>query len=458
MLTADLARSKTTAESVTPLFIDPDEKRYRDTARELIRLFDKHLSEPKGDLEDAIDQLTVADTDYKIIQGLAKLLDDECDFERVAAAEPREIRRRLFERANDAYPIVRQPTLAVNEDTRKLDVYSTVADELDISLAECYDGMYADLEANKRLVRFGDRVAETVDGAEATEEGGETSTTTILTDSSDEAYKQESSTVDWLLNRYNLALAQAVLYDATELRIRVWDHFGTVFSYVKLFGLMHRIYPINATGERVASTDHAEGYEAMLDGPASLFRQSRKYGIRMANFLPALPHCEHWELEGEILVGEAADETRTLTLDHTAGLESHYSAGRRFDSDLERTLATKWERANTDWELIREDDVFDLGAEVMIPDFAIEHPDGRRAILEIVGFWTPEYLEEKLAKIRQADADNLLLAVSERLDCASEDFGPAAERLLWFKTGIHVYDVVELAEEYALAPPRNRVE
>lgn len=61
--------------------------------------------------------------------------------------------------------------------------------------------------------------------------------------------------MDWLLTRYNLALAQAVLYDATEMRIRVWDHFGTVFSYVKLFGLMHRIYPIDSDGERVASTD-----------------------------------------------------------------------------------------------------------------------------------------------------------------------------------------------------------
>jgi predicted nuclease of restriction endonuclease-like RecB superfamily len=95
--------------------------------------------------------------------------------------------------------------------------------------------------------------------------------------------------------------------------------------------------------------------------------------------------------------------------------------------------------------------VLDLGAEVMLPDFAVEHPDGWRALFEIVGFWTPEYLDEKLAKIRAADADNLVLAVSEQLDCASEDFGAAAERVLWFKTGIHVYDVVDLVEEYASA-------
>ena len=442
VLTANLARSRTTDETVTPLFINPEEGRYRTTAGDLIQLFEEHLGEPKGDLEDAIDELTVADTDYKIVQGLAKLLQDECEFEMVAPVEPREIRRRLFEKANERYPIVRQPTLG--EDTQKLEVYSAVADELGISLEACYRGMYADLEANKRLVRIGTRTVEQYAG-----EDDASTSTTALTGSSEEDYEHTDLTVDWLLTRYNLALAQAVLYDATEMRIRVWDHFGTVFSYVKLFGLMHRIYPLDADGERVVSTDLAAGYEAVLDGPASLFSQSRKYGIRMANFLPALPLCDRWEMDAEILVDETTGETRQFTLDHTEGLRSHYSAGQRFDSDVERTLAQKWERSNTEWELVREDDVFDLGAEVMIPDFAIEHPDGRRAILEIVGFWTPEYLDAKLAKIREVQADNFVLAVSERLDCASEEFGATADRVLWFKTGIHVYDVVELAEQHA---------
>lgn len=61
--------------------------------------------------------------------------------------------------------------------------------------------------------------------------------------------------------------------------------------------------------------------------------------------------------------------------------------------------------------------MLDLGAEVMIPDFALEHPDGRRAIFEIVGFWTPEYLTEKLEKIRTAEIENLVIAVSEQLQC-----------------------------------------
>mgnify|MGYP002761199418 FL=1 len=443
MLTADLARSRTDGDTVTPLFVDPADDQYQQTAAELIDIFTDHLGEPKGELEATIDELTIADTDYKIVQGLAKLLQDECEFDVVAPVDPQEIRRRLFEKANDSYPVVRQPTLG--DDTQPLDIYSNVADRLGISLEECYKGMYADLDENKRLVRFGNQAIEGHDGEETT-------TTTQLTGDSAESYADDTITVEWLLTRYNLALAQAVLYDATEMRIRVWDNFSTVFSYVKLFGLMHRIYPIDNAGSRVESTDVADGYEAVLDGAASLFSKSRKYGIRMANFLPALPLCTRWEMEAEILdeTTGTTDHRRTLALDHTDGLSSHYSAQSDFDSDVERTLAGKWERANTEWDLVREDDVLDLGAEVMLPDFAIEHPDGRRVILEIVGFWTPEYLSEKLAKIREADAANLVVAVSERLDCSADDFEGMDDRVLWFKSGIHVYDLVELAEEYAL--------
>jgi len=444
VLTADLARSRCSDGQIRPSFIDPDEHRYRETAKELIGIFERHLGEPKGELEDTIDELTVSDTDYKIVQGLAKLLTDECEFEVIAPVEPREIRQELFEVSNGNQPIVRQPTLG--DDTNSLWVYSTVADRLGISLEECYRGMYADLEENKRLVRFGDLV---FDDHHQTDD---LSTTTRLTGDSEESYADDTISVDWLLTRYNLALAQAVLYGATEMRVRVWDSFATVFSYVKLFGLMHRIYPIDNTGVRVESTDLADGYEARLDGAASLFSKSRKYGIRMANFLPALPLCDRWEMEADILDDEGgpSDSTLRFKLDQTEGLSSHYSAQSDFDSDVERTLAKKWERATTDWELKREDDVLDLGAEVMLPDFAIEHPDGRRVIFEIVGFWTPEYLEEKLAKIRAADRDNLIVAVSERLDCSSEDFEGMDDRVLWFKSGIHVYDLVELAESYAV--------
>jgi len=67
-------------------------------------------------------------------------------------------------------------------------------------------------EDNKRLVRIGTRTADQY----ASDDDTSTSTTN-LTGSSDAEYEHTGLTVDWLVTRYNLALAQAVLYDATEM-------------------------------------------------------------------------------------------------------------------------------------------------------------------------------------------------------------------------------------------------
>jgi len=158
VLTANLARSRTTDEEVKPLFIDPTDGRYRETARELIQLFDDHLGEPKGDLEDSIDELTVADTDYKIVQGLAKLLKDECEFEVIASVEPREIRQRLFEKSQQAVSD-RPPTDAWRGQYRNWK-YTAGLQMSWGSHRRLLSGNVRRPEANKRLVRIGTRTAE----------------------------------------------------------------------------------------------------------------------------------------------------------------------------------------------------------------------------------------------------------------------------------------------------------
>lgn len=56
MLTAGFARSRTVDGEARPLFIGMAKQRYRKIASELIQLFEAHLGEPKGKLEDAIDE------------------------------------------------------------------------------------------------------------------------------------------------------------------------------------------------------------------------------------------------------------------------------------------------------------------------------------------------------------------------------------------------------------------
>jgi predicted nuclease of restriction endonuclease-like RecB superfamily len=102
---------------------------------------------------------------------------------------------------------------------------------------------------------------------------------------------------------------------------------------------------------------------------------------------------------------------------------------------LEESFAQRWSKTKTEWRLEREVDLIPIPGSVMIPDFRLVHPDGREFLLEIVGYWRPEYLQKKFSQVRKAERDNLILAVSERLNLtkAGVDLSNLPAKLIWFK-------------------------
>jgi len=91
--------------------------------------------------------------------------------------------------------------------------------------------------------------------------------------------------------------------------------------------------------------------------------------------------------------------------------------GRRrvsYDSKLEERFARDFRRVAPDWDLIREPEAVQAGDTLIFPDFALRHRgDGRRWLVEIVGFWTRDYLERKLALLRVAGLRDLVLCIDE---------------------------------------------
>jgi len=70
----------------------------------------------------------------------------------------------------------------------------------------------------------------------------------------------------------------------------------------------------------------------------------------------------------------------------------------------------------------------------MIPDYRDQtSSDGRRAILEIVGFWT-RYLESKISKIRQVGLTISCWLSPRQLAWKGSSEGSLI-RYLWFKPG-----------------------
>ena len=149
----------------------------------------------------------------------------------------------------------------------------------------------------------------------------------------------------------------------------------------------------------------------------------------MAKLLPALLHVTKWSLRASLKPrprDDAGESTRvreddgrlseTFALDAKCGLVSHYKAGEDFDSILEEAFAARWAKLGTPWTLEREVDLVPVPGSAIIPDFRVAHPDGRSVLVEIVGFWRPEYLRKKFALLRRSGRRDIVLAVSERLN------------------------------------------
>ena len=403
MLPLDLLRYRIKEDEIHARYVNPKNRKYRAIARDLIEIYTAHLNKTKGSLASTLADYEAADTNYQVKRGLAKLLEDRSEFTVQSPVEPEVLREKIFTYASKRHPTVTKRD-RLHPHTRPK-ALAKIADELNVSGDAVMAGMYADLEENRLLTEF------------------------------------EPPTTEWLLDRYNVALAQAMLYRASEMTIRIYRNIPTkyklVFQFIKFFKLMH-----------VVEGNNADGYHIVLDGPASMFRLSQKYGIQMALFLPALLHCDRWWLDATIIMNKK--DHLQFNLSDEFGLQSHYRDPGEFDSELERIFATQFDEIDTDWTLERETDIINLKDTVMIPDFAFSHPDGRRALMEIVGFWTPDYLQKKLWKLKRAAMPNMISAVSDQLNCSTEDFRDIPGEVLFFKTRIKPKDVLEKVEACAI--------
>jgi predicted nuclease of restriction endonuclease-like RecB superfamily len=81
--------------------------------------------------------------------------------------------------------------------------------------------------------------------------------------------------------------------------------------------------------------------------------------------------------------------------------------------------------------------------------FRLVHPDGRSFLLEIVGYWRPEYLRKKFAQVRRAGRHDLILAISERLNLerAGVKAADLPARVVWFKDWVLPKAVLEVLGE-----------
>ncbi|NJM66234.1 MAG: DUF790 family protein [Acaryochloris sp. RU_4_1] len=404
MLPTDLLLNRYQGEAIVPKRLVVNGENIA-IAQEAITCFAQACNHNRGDLNQQLQDLEGDGTNYRIKRGLAHLLANSfCTFETISPLDPPALRQRVFSVAAQTVP---SPT-ATAQTLEQLAVFMSQELDREVSADQIQAGLYADHPDNQILTAF------------------------------------EAPTPEALLHRYNLSQVQGVFYKATQIIINAHRNdpgeYKLLFRYLKLFSLMAYIE---------GDADH--GFTLKIDGPASVFSASTRYGLALAKLLPALLHVTRWSLTATLTHQDSYTQkqhTRRFTLDSDCGLVSHYPPGKPYDSMLEASFAERWQKTKTEWNLEREIDLIPIPGSVMIPDFRLVHPDGRAFLLEIVGYWRPEYLKKKFSQVRQADRTDLILAISERLnlDKAGVNFRETPARLVWFKDKLSPKAVLQALE------------
>ncbi|MDQ3062501.1 MAG: DUF790 family protein [Acidobacteriota bacterium] len=396
MLTSDLAVNWRRGDKIFPRLIKTDNANFQRDAEILIEIFDEFLGKTRGELERELEEYIGTGTDYRILRGFIKLLTDRCKFATSSVAEPIEIRQKVFLEARKFQPVL-------PDSQSKGEVLKLIAEELNTDADTIFSNLYADLSAQQKLISF------------------------------------DPITPTDLLDRYNLAQAQALLYKCVEMKIRVAPsgaaNYRAIFGWIKHFGLIHSVIG-NATN----------GYEIILTGAASLFHRSQKYGIRMSVFLPALLLYKNWKMAAEIANKEAGNSFYELTSEQTELVSCYFDEPEYANPIFER-LKKDWEKSHVSWKLEENKEVLDLGKTAFIPDFVLVSPAEEKIYLDVLGFWTPKSLQKRLEEFRGADFKNYILAAWAELRGSREEPLWESENVVFFKSKLEPRTLEETANK-----------
>jgi predicted nuclease of restriction endonuclease-like RecB superfamily len=364
LLPSNLLVTRKWRDTIRPVYARLDQGNL-EVAKLLIQTYENHLGKKKGEVNEAVAELEDLGYDYRYVRGLSTILDRRCQLEPKAATEPVRARREVFK-------IAHQKGLPTARGARRT-ILSEAASELEVTVEELEESFYADLEDEFILGGF-----EPVDP-------------------------------EALVKQYNLSLTQTLLFYSTELTFTTVGNWQRIFRQIKWLGLIYTILRDN-------NRTHVK-----VDGPASLFKLNRRYGTSLAKLLPAIIQNKEWSLRAKVLRWKGDRRLLDLELDsqkHGGIMETFWKTDHTevYDSQVERDFASRFKALDTGWQLTREPEPIPVGRHVMIPDFGFQK-GGLKVYLEVVGFWTPQYLEEKVKKLELLGDKNMIVAADRDLAC-----------------------------------------
>jgi len=363
----------------------------------LLAIFGDSIGRRKGDIEDEIRQYEDAGYDYRFVRGLAVLLERRCSFVAKSGLDSPNVRRLAFQEASEY-------GMAPSQKDRA-EILAKVADRLGVPIDEVEESLFGDLDEESILKEFKPVGAED------------------------------------LLRQYNLSLTQTLLFRSTSFKFTAGSNWKRIFRRIKQLGLMY-------SAEAVP-----EGFWVTVDGPLSLFKMTERYGTALAKLLPEIVLSEGWKISAGIVKGGDGGGGRLLKLELShdeigpllRSLPPESQEASSFDSSVEERFSKSFHSLGSGWKLAREPEPLIAGNHVFIPDFGFQK-ESTKVYMEIVGFWTQEYLERKVKKLQQLSGIDLIIAVNEDLACSK--LKRIGGRIIYYKREVSAGRIMDLLVEF----------
>ncbi|MBO7329218.1 MAG: DUF790 family protein [Lentisphaeria bacterium] len=348
---------------IKPRFIDPEAPFLLECAAELIGIYSAAMETAmsRQEIEETVSSIIRSSVDVKIASGLNKLLLDRCEFSLPADADYPALRKKYFLLAAEKL----KSGNFTGEELRKLPEVENI-------------DLYGDLPDFEKLIRF------------------------------------KTITPSALLHRYNLALAQGLLYYARKVTVKLnnpeQNELRKLLKAVKFFRLLAYI-----------TRKDKKHFTIEFSGPYEIIDSSTKYALQLANLLPAIVNAGQWELSAGIKI---KDRDFTLKLSHKSNLVSHYRQLASYIPEEIRLYHHSFNDKQSIWQIIGETPFIDGGnQELIFPDLSfISTETGNIFHVELFHRWHAGELPKRIKLLKENPDLPLILGIDRALAKSEENF------------------------------------
>lgn len=351
--------------NIKPRLIDPEAPFLLDLASELAAVYQNAANSrmTRKEVEEMTSALIRSSFDAKIATGLNKLLLDRTEFATAEAADYPALRRKSFLASG-------QMLNSGITDVEKLQSCAALPD------------LYGDLPDFETVTSF------------------------------------EVITPQNLLHRYNLALAQGLLFFAGDMTVKIRNaeqsELRKLLKTIKFFRLLAHF-----------TKPEKELLQVNISGPYSLFDATSKYALQLANLLPAIVLLPEWELTANVKI---KDRILTCKLSHKNGLVSHYRQLASYIPEEIRMFHKSFNDKQKLWQIVGDTPFIDAGGqELLFPDFSFRSRSGKIIHAELFHRWHAGQLQHRIALLAEKPDLPLILGIDRSLVRSEDDFNKLFE-------------------------------